>query len=57
MTRFILQNFSDTIRRKKAHEGASLGRTESVRAEAQPGHSRFCVLLRALRACPPCREA
>ena len=37
-------------------EGASPGRTERVRAEAQPGPAQFCVLLRALRACASYHE-
>ena len=37
----------------KLTEGASPGRAESVRAEAQPGPAHFCVRLRGLRACAP----
>jgi len=38
-------------------EGASPGRTEPVRTEAQSGHAPFCVLLRGLRAHGSYREA
>ena len=37
----------------KLTEGASPGRAESVRAEAQPAPAHFCVRLRGLRACAP----